>query len=131
MRYILGVVQAVCVFNVFLCCLIKLLLLMLLLHMNCPFSYSASICRSVFFRGTLTVTRTVKGWASVRFFHSALISCSYSFFFKGNTNYKSYSYKWRTSSFRLRYSDSSVPVRQQGIYPIPTRHTRLFQTDFS
>ena len=53
------------------------------------------------------------------------------FFFKWNTNYKSQSYKWRTSSFRLRYSDKRVPVRQQGIYPIPQRDTRLFQADFS
>ena len=33
------------------------------------------------FRGTLTVNRAVKGRASVRFFHSALISCSFFFCF--------------------------------------------------
>ena len=130
MRYILGVVQAGYVFNVFLCFLYNKIVVVVVEFSVFLLSFDLSFC---VFRGTLTVNRAVKGRASVRFFHSALISCSCCccFFFKGNTNYKSYSYKWRTSSFRLRYSHSSVRVRQQGIYPIPTRHTRLFQTDFS
>ena len=37
------------------------------------------------FRGTLTVNRAVKGRASVRFFHSALVSCSCFFFFLRGT----------------------------------------------
>lgn len=50
------------------------------------------------------------------------------FLFQGKTHYQACSPRRWTSSFRFRYLDDSIPVRQQGIHQIPKRHPRLFQS---